>query len=173
MALFKISRGASANLPVEKHDGWAYFCTDTAEFFIDYLDENEVLQRKPLNADAASKLIGYDITNALVYGSEVEIPTTKAVMDKLADMVNVADIVNNLTTSVANKPLSAAQGVAIKSLIDALQTVVNGKVDSTSLNNYYTKSETDSLELISVADIHAICGSTTNVQIVTLNEGVF
>ena len=33
--------------------------------------------------------------------------------------VNVSDIVNNLTTNVTNKPLSAAQGVAIKSLIDA------------------------------------------------------
>jgi len=35
--------------------------------------------------------------------------------------VNVSDIINNLTTNVTNKPLSAAQGVAIKSLIDALQ----------------------------------------------------
>lgn len=34
--------------------------------------------------------------------------------------VNVSDIVNNLTTNVANKPLSAAQGVAIKTLIDGL-----------------------------------------------------
>ncbi len=34
--------------------------------------------------------------------------------------VSVADIVNNLTTNVANKPLSAAQGVALKALIDAL-----------------------------------------------------
>ena len=44
--------------------------------------------------------------------------------------VNVSDIVNNLTTNVSNKPLSAAQGVAIKSLIDALQTAVNGKANS-------------------------------------------
>lgn len=34
--------------------------------------------------------------------------------------VSVADIVDNLTTNVANKPLSAAQGVALKALIDAL-----------------------------------------------------
>lgn len=34
--------------------------------------------------------------------------------------VNVADIVNNLTTNAANKPLSAAQGVALKALIDEL-----------------------------------------------------
>ena len=40
--------------------------------------------------------------------------------------VNVTDIINNLTTNVSNKPLSAAQGVAIKALIDALQEIVNG-----------------------------------------------
>lgn len=34
--------------------------------------------------------------------------------------VNVADIINNLATNVINKPLSAAQGVALKSLIDAI-----------------------------------------------------
>ena len=34
--------------------------------------------------------------------------------------VNVADIVDNLTTNVSSRPLSAAQGVALKSLIDAI-----------------------------------------------------
>ena len=34
--------------------------------------------------------------------------------------VNVSDIVDNLTTNVSNKPLSAAQGVALKALIDAI-----------------------------------------------------
>lgn len=34
--------------------------------------------------------------------------------------VSVADIIDNLTTNVENKPLSAAQGVALKALIDAI-----------------------------------------------------
>ena len=34
--------------------------------------------------------------------------------------VNVEDIIDNLTTNVADKPLSAAQGVALKELIDAI-----------------------------------------------------
>ena len=34
--------------------------------------------------------------------------------------VSVADIIDNLTTNVANKPLSAAQGVALKAQIDAI-----------------------------------------------------
>lgn len=36
--------------------------------------------------------------------------------------INVSDIVNNLTTNSTSKVLSAAQGVAIKALIDALET---------------------------------------------------
>jgi hypothetical protein len=42
--------------------------------------------------------------------------------------VSVSDIVNNLTTNVANKPLSAAQGVALKALIDAItEKAIPGK----------------------------------------------
>lgn len=37
------------------------------------------------------------------------------------DKVGVGDIVNDLVTNVANKPLSAAQGVALKALIDAIR----------------------------------------------------
>ena len=39
--------------------------------------------------------------------------------DQLSDVVSVADIVDNLTTNVSNKPLSAAQGVALKTMLDA------------------------------------------------------
>ena len=35
--------------------------------------------------------------------------------------VNVTDIVNNLVTNLSNRPLSAAQGVALKKLIDAIK----------------------------------------------------
>lgn len=40
--------------------------------------------------------------------------------------VSVSDIVNDLVTNVANKPLSAAQGVVLKGLIDALATSLSG-----------------------------------------------
>ena len=54
------------------------------------------------------------------------IKANKTLIDSITtSKVNVADIVNNLTTNVANKPLSAAQGVAIKSLIDTLQAEVD------------------------------------------------
>lgn len=46
--------------------------------------------------------------------------------------VNVDDIINNLTTNVADKPLSAAQGVILKGLIDALQTAYDNHVADTN-----------------------------------------
>lgn len=46
--------------------------------------------------------------------------------------VSVADIVDNLTTNASDRPLSAAQGVAIKTLIDALR---NNKLDAAELTD--------------------------------------
>ena len=57
--------------------------------------------------------------------------------------VNVADIINNLTTNVTNKPLSAAQGVALKALIDAI-TVPTKLSQLTNDKGYITGyTETD------------------------------
>lgn len=45
--------------------------------------------------------------------------------------VNVADIVDNLSTNVPNKPLSASMGVELKRLIDLLDKELTKKVDKT------------------------------------------
>lgn len=44
--------------------------------------------------------------------------------------VNVADIIDNLTTNVSNKPLSASQGVVIKNLIDTLQSELTAHINN-------------------------------------------
>ena len=49
------------------------------------------------------------------------IKSNKELIDAVTtSKVNISDIVDNLTTNVSNKPLSAAQGVALKALIDAI-----------------------------------------------------
>lgn len=49
------------------------------------------------------------------------IKSNKTLIDAITtNKVSVADIVDNLTTNVSNKPLSAAQGVALKALIDGI-----------------------------------------------------
>ena len=61
------------------------------------------------------------------------IKNNKSLIDGVTtSKVNVADIVNNLTTNATNKPLSAAQGVAIKALIDALQSELDSHTHSIS-----------------------------------------
>lgn len=59
------------------------------------------------------------------------IKSNKSLIDSITtSKVSVSDIINNLTSNVSNKPLSAAQGVALKALIDNLFT---NKLDSTAL----------------------------------------
>ncbi|MDE6233403.1 MAG: phage baseplate upper protein, partial [Lachnospiraceae bacterium] len=75
--------------------------------------------------------------------------------------VNVSDIVDNLTSTSTNKPLSAKQGKVLKDLIDSLTTVVGNKVDKVSgkglSTNDYTTNEKNKLSGISV-------GANVNVQ---------
>lgn len=69
--------------------------------------------------DELSEIVAYITSNKTL----IEAITTSK--------VSVSDIVNNLTTNAANKPLSAAQGVVLKGLIDAV---------SNSLSDYALKS---------------------------------
>lgn len=73
---------------------------------------NAVLNSDDDTLDQMSEIIAY-------------IKSNKELIDAVTtSKVNVADIINNLTTNIANKPLSAAQGVALKSAIDALGEIV-------------------------------------------------
>ena len=83
--------------------------------------------------------------------------------------VNVTDIINNLTTNVSNKPLSAAQGVALKGLIDALTNVVNSKSDSDHTHNYAGSSSaggsaTSAVKLATARDLQVDLGNTSAVS---------
>lgn len=62
MALFKPFRGSHTTLDAqEKHDGYAYFCTDDGTFHIDYVDDDGNLQRKQISEDFIKQLL--NITN--------------------------------------------------------------------------------------------------------------
>ena len=70
------------------------------------------------------------------------IKNNKTLIDGITtSKVNVADIVNNLTTNVTNKPLSAAQGMALKALIDAI--TVPTKVSELENDSGYLTSYTE------------------------------
>ena len=83
MALFKISKGLKANLPSTKKVGNCWYTTDDSLFYIDYEDENGVVQRKALNAKDAETLTGATLATIL-NSTDLEIPTSKAVLNALA-----------------------------------------------------------------------------------------
>lgn len=67
------------------------------------------------------------------------ITSNKSLIDSITtSKVSVADIVNDLTSNITNKPLSAAQGVVLKGLIDA---VSNSLVNYQPVGDYALKSQ--------------------------------
>lgn len=84
---------------------------------------SEVADSDDTTLDQLSEIVAY-------------IKSNKSLIDAITtSKVNVADIVDNLTTNVANKPLSAAQGVALKAIIDAL-TIPTALSDLTEDNTH-------------------------------------
>ena len=73
---------------------------------------NAALDSDDTTLDQMSEVVAYIKSNKTL----IEAITTSK--------VSVADIVNDLVTNVADKPMSAAQGVAIKGLIDDLQATI-------------------------------------------------
>lgn len=110
-----------------------------------------------LNALADSDDITLDQLSEIV----AYIKSNKELIDNVTtSKINISDIINNLTTNVDNKPLSAAQGVAIKSLIDALETKVNNKANS---SHTHEVSEISDLTVTST-ELNYLDGVTSSVQ---------
>lgn len=79
---------------------------------------NDVLDSEDIDLNELHEIVAYIKSNSALIAA---ITVSK---------VNVADIINNLTTNVTDKPLSAAQGVALKALID---TLAENKLDASAL----------------------------------------
>lgn len=62
----------------------------------------------------------------------------------------MANIVNNLSTNNSTLPLSAAQGVALKTLIDNLETLID------NINNILSCSTVDNGKFLRVIDGEAV-----------------
>ena len=56
LALFRVCRGNESNLPATMNDGWAYFCTDTGNFYIDWADDQGALYRVQINSNYSNSL---------------------------------------------------------------------------------------------------------------------
>jgi len=112
MALFKINRGSEANLPATKTDGYAYFCSNTGNFFIDAnmgTESSPDVQRIQLNALAAQKLSDgtttIEIDNVML---KTDVATVAQGGTGLATLTLNGVLVGNGTDSV--KLVSTASG---------------------------------------------------------------
>lgn len=130
MALFKICRGNETNLPAQKTDGWAYFCTDTGNFFIDWADTAGLVSRTQINSDLAHGLHYLkdgeyvELDAATIHNQLSLLSSDKAdaitVSTHIADKKNPHGVTKSQVglgnvdnTSDANKPVSTAQAAAI------------------------------------------------------------
>ena len=138
MALFKISKGLKANLPSAKTAGYCWYTTDDSLFYIDYEDENGVVQRKALNAKDAETLTGASLATIL-NSSDVEIPTSKAVLTALSDF---------------------ATNDSVASVKDELQANIDGKAD---LGHTHKVSNITDLTA-TATELNYMDGVTSNVQ---------
>jgi len=78
---------------------------------------NEVLHTDDVTLDTVQEIVAF-------------IKSNKTAIDTLSTTkVNIGDIVDNLLSTAANKPLSAHQGRVLKELLDALTTSLGSKVD--------------------------------------------
>lgn len=101
------------------------------------------------------------------------INNNKGTLESLTtNKINVSDIVNNLTTNSTSKVLSAAQGVMIKGLIDALDAEIDTKANTSHIHTI-----ADITNLQSTLDGKAASGHTHSIDDIpnlksSLNEKV-
>jgi hypothetical protein len=85
------------------------------------------------------------------------ITSNKSLIDAITtSKVGVTDIIDNLTTNVSNKPLSAAQGVVLKGLIDTL---------SGNLANYQPKGDYALRSELPAVPVKSVNGKTGDVSL--------
>lgn len=93
---------------------YAHNVSDTAHNDIRLLVQG-LIERLNVLADSDDETLD-QMSEVVAY-----VKSNKSLIDAITtSKVSVSDIIDNLTTNISNKPLSAAQGVALKALIDAI-----------------------------------------------------
>lgn len=145
--------------------------------------------QKPLSANQGYVLKGLiDNINSLLGSDDTDLDTlqevvayiknNKSLIDGITtNKVSVSDIIDNLTSEISNKPLSAKQGKALKALIDTtdgnvstLSTTVSGHTTSISgLAGDISAEETRAKAVEGGLDTRV---GTLEGQVVTLDNSV-
>ena len=105
---------------------------------------NAALNSEDVDLDQMAEIVAYIKSNRSI----IEAITTSK--------VSVTDIVNDLETDLANRPLSAAQGVAIKNLLEDLRTQLDTKETVYAALSEINLSDADFADKDFDAILHAI-----------------
>lgn len=134
------------------------------------------------------------VKNDLLNGAGTAYDTLKELGDLIDDNTDAIDALETVAASKANASdlsshtsnKSNPHGVTLAQLgvtataaelnylegaTSNIQTQLNAKAESSVLSNYYTKTEIDNLELITVGDIDSICGQSIQATSLT-DDGV-
>ena len=127
MALFKILRGndsskliksdGTINPEVKWNDGYAYFCTDTHDFYIDYEDSNKTKVRAKLNSHQADKL-----KNKRTIGVGTAVTSTETGFDGSSNITIPINSVKESYLTWGGKNFSGSYGPLDAAMIPALGT---------------------------------------------------
>ena len=127
------------NVDDESHNDIRLALKDLADRINDALDSDDA------TLDELHEIVAY-------------IKSNKTLIDAITtSKVNVSDIVNNLVSNVANKPLSAAQGVVLKSLVDEAKLFITpqmfgAKGDGVADDTAAIQAALDTASLIYIPD---------------------
>ena len=112
--------------------------SETTVYLVKSGADSSNLYTEYIRANGAWERLGTQTVDLTGYATE------KWVSELIGDYVKITDIVNDLITNDAAKPLSAAQGVVIKALIDTLDGLVKGlessKMTSAQVQNLITEA---------------------------------
>ena len=144
---FKGSFANAEALPVEGTAGDYAICTDTDTVWV-WDEEKEdapgwIDTGKKGSVTSVNGKTGA-VTIALAdLGVTIEAAVINGLPDQVAAKVATADIVNDLNSDEAAKPLAAAQGKVLDGKITALSGMLDGKVDTSAIVNDLTTGGTD------------------------------
>lgn len=138
---------ASTKIPAKTSDlqNDSGFITAAVNALLNYYKKSETYTRTEVDAfiaglDRRLNAVADSDDTTLDQLSEIVayIKANKSLIDSITtSKVSVSDIVNNLTTADAKKPLSAAQGKELKALYDSIRALYDAIVIPTKLPNPY------------------------------------
>lgn len=138
----QIATTAFSQTAVSNHNSSSTAHTDIRDLIVGLTTRlNTLADSDDTTLDQLSEIVAYIKSNRTL----IENVTT--------NKVNVADIVDNLTSTAKNKPLSAKQGKVLNDLISSLTSVVNTKIDTINGDTYIGTSKSGNTGTITHKDV--------------------